>query len=148
MRFLLPAHHLPTTIALLEEIPLAASASRARTKLLHLVRDAYQAFAEDEMEVVKAHAVCNEDGDPILDENGTFTLASPEDATEFHTARQALLEGRVEVAGATYENHARDVLAFLDTSTVELSGERAEAYDALYDAIAETLEAEGKGGRP
>ncbi|MEH1545890.1 hypothetical protein V7F78_02425, partial [Cutibacterium avidum] len=41
MRFLLPPRHLQPTLELLEAMPLAASASRARTKLVHLLKAAY-----------------------------------------------------------------------------------------------------------
>lgn len=139
MRFLLPPRHLQPTLELLEAMPLAASASRARTKLVHLPKAAYARFAEDEYDLVAHYATCHDDGTPVVDSHGMFTLKDPDTAAEFHSHHDTLLNTRVEVAGATYEQHACDILDFLKSSTMELSGCQAEAYDALYDAITETV---------
>ena len=139
MHILLPAALLQPSMTLLEAMPLAASASRARTKLVHLLKASYASFAEDEYALVSQYAINNDDGTPICDADGTFTLKDPHRASEFHAHHHTLLTSRVEVAGATYENHGREVLDFLTASTQELSGIDAEAYNALYDAITESL---------
>lgn len=140
MRFLLPAHQIRPSIALLNDMPLTGGASRARSKLVRLLEQAYASFAEDEYELVRAHAVCDEDGQPVIDDDGTVTLADPDHATGFHAQHQALLSQRVEVEGPTYEHHGHDVVSILDAALeMELSGSAAAAYDALYDAITESL---------
>lgn len=139
MRFLLPAHQIRPSIALLDDMPLTGGASRARSKLIRLLEQAYASFAEDEYELVRAHAVCDEDGQPVIDDDGTLTLADPDHATGFHAQHQALLAQRVEVEGPTYEHHGHDVVSFLDALEMELTGSAAAAYDALYDAITESL---------
>lgn len=139
MRFFLPAHQISPAITLLSDMPLTGSASRARSKLIRLLEQAYASFAEDEYDLVCAHAVCDEDGQPVIEDGGTITLTDPSHASQFHAQHQQLLTHRVEVAGPTYEHHAQDVVSFLDTTTVELTGDAATAYDALYDAITESL---------
>lgn len=140
MRFLLPPIYLKPAIELLQTMPLPGPASRARTKLIHLLQGAYASFAEDEYALVTQYATTSDDGTPVFDSDGTFTLKDPQMAKEFHDQHQALFNRRTEVAGPTYEQHASDIQAFLDASPMELTGIQAEAYNVLYDAIIETLD--------
>ena len=62
-----------------------------------------------------------------------------EKAQEFLAARSELFESVVEVSGPTYSRHLADIKALLDGYDGELSGEAAEAFDVLYDAVADAL---------
>ncbi|MDK7699073.1 DUF1617 family protein [Cutibacterium avidum] len=135
MRIMLANQYLQPVADLLAATPLRAAQSRARSKLLTLVKQALARFGEDEYELVAEYAARDENGAPLLDSDGTFRLADPEKAGEFMTARTRLLESLAEVSGPTYDTHLVDLKALLDGYDGELSGEAAEAYDVLYDAI-------------
>lgn len=135
MKIMLANHHLQPIADLLTNMPLKAAQSRARSKLLTLVREAIARFGEDEYDLVTHYASLDESGRPVFGEDGTFVLANPETASEFLEARQALFASIAEVSGPTYDGHDKDVKTLLDGYDGELSGEAAEAYDVLYDAI-------------
>lgn len=142
MRITIPNRHLATTITLLDSMPLKAAQSRARTKLLTLVKDAHVRFAEDEYALVSEYANLDQAGNPVIEEGGTFALNDPTKTTEFLAAREELFTSEAEVAGATYANHLADVKTLLDEYDGELSGEAADAYDVLYDTITTALDTE------
>ncbi|MDR6938512.1 DUF1617 family protein [Arcanobacterium hippocoleae] len=135
MEIMIANQHLQPIADLLTSMPLKSAQSRARSKLLTLVKEAIARFGEDEYDLVTAYATLDEHGRPVFAEDGTFALANPEKAGEFLDARQALLASVAEVSGPTYDGHDKDVKALLDGYDGELSGEAAEAYDVLYDAI-------------
>ena len=99
------------------------------------MKEAIARFGEDEYDLVTHYASLDEHGRPVFADDGTFMLADPGKASEFLEARQALLASIAEVSGPTYDGHDKDVKALLDGYEGELSGEAAEAYDVLYDAI-------------
>ena len=80
-------------------MPLTGGASRACSKLIRLLEQAYASFAEDEHKLMRAHAVCDEDGQLVINDDGTVTLSDPDQATGFHVRHQALLAQRVQVDG-------------------------------------------------
>lgn len=135
MRIMLANQYLQPVADLLTGMPLRAAQSRARSKLLTLVRDALGRFGEDEYALVAEYAARDDNGAPLLDSDGTFRLANPSQAGEFMTARTRLLESLAEVSGPTYDTHLADLHTLLDGYEGELSGQAAEAYDVLYDAI-------------
>ncbi|MDD7384153.1 MAG: DUF1617 family protein [Actinomycetaceae bacterium] len=135
MKIMLANHHLQPIAELLAGMPLKAAQSRARSKLLTLVKEAIARFGEDEYDLVTAYATLDDNGRPLFADDGTFVLANPDKAGEFLAARTELLASVAEVSGPTYDGHLTDVKTFLDGYDGELSGEAAEAYDVLYDAI-------------
>ena len=135
MKIMLANQYLQPIADLLTNMPLKAAQSRARSKLLTLVKEAIARFGEDEYDLVTQFATLDENGRPIFADDGTFVLADPDKASEFLEARQNLLTSVAEVSGPTYDGHDKDVKTLLDGYDGELSGEAAEAYDVLYDAI-------------
>lgn len=135
MKIMLANHHLQPIADLLANMPLKAAQSRARSKLLTLVKEAIARFGEDEYDLVTQFATLDDQGRPVFADDGTFMLANPDKASEFLDARQSLLASVAEVSGPTYDGHDKDVKALLDGYEGELSGVAAEAYDVLYDAI-------------
>lgn len=135
MKIKIANHHLQPIAELLAGMPLKTAQSRARSKLLTLVREAIARFGEDEYDLVTQFATLDDQGRPVFGNDGTFALADPDKASEFLEARQALLASIAEVSGPTYESHEADIRQLLDGYEGELSGEAAEAYDVLYDAI-------------
>lgn len=139
MKILLPNDQLAAVTELLAGMSLKPAASRARTKLLHLVREASTRFGGDEYELISQYATLDDAGKPIINIDGTFSLATPEKAQEFFALRQELFDSAAEVSGPTYGRHLADIKALLDGYDSELSGEAAEAFDVLYDAIVDAL---------
>lgn len=135
MKIMLANQYLQPIADLLTNMPLKATQSRARSKLLTLVKEAIARFGEDEYDLVTQFATLDENGRPIFADDGTFVLANPDKASEFLDARQALLASVAEVSGPTYDGHEADIRQLLDGYEGELSGVAAEAYDVLYDAI-------------
>ncbi|MEX3505476.1 DUF1617 family protein [Corynebacterium sp. LK2510] len=135
MRIMLANQYLQPVADLLTGMPLRAAQSRARSKLLTLIKGALARFGEDEYELVSEYAARDDNGNPVVDSDGTFQLANPSQAAEFMTARTRLLESLAEVSGPTYDGHLADLQTLLDGYDGELSGQTAEAYDVLYDAI-------------
>lgn len=135
MKIKIANHHLQPIAELLAGMPLKAAQSRARSKLLTLVKEAIARFGEDEYDLVTQFATLDDQGRPVFGNDGTFALDDPDKASEFLEARQALLASIAEVSGPTYDGHDNDVKTLLDGYDGELSGETAEAYDVLYDAI-------------
>ena len=135
MKIKIANHNLQPIAELLAGMPLKTAQSRARSKLLTLVREAIARFGEDEYDLVTQFATLDDQGRPVFGNDGTFALADPDKASEFLEARQALLASIAEVSGPTYESHEADIRQLLDGYEGELSGEAAEAYDVLYDAI-------------
>ena len=142
MKILLPNDQLAAVTELLAGMSLKPAASRARTKLLHLVREASTRFGVDEYELISQYATLDDAGKPIINTDGTFSLAAMEKAQEFLAARSELFESVVEVSGPTYDRHLADIKTLLDGYEDELSGAAAEAFDVLYDAIADALDKE------
>ena len=135
MKIKIANQHLQPVADLLTNMPLKAAQSRARSKLLTLVREAIARFGEDEYDLVTQFATLDDQSRPVFADDGTFVLANPDKASEFLDARQALLASVAEVSGPTYDGHEADIHQLLDGYEGELSGVAAEAYDVLYDAI-------------
>ena len=135
MKIKIANQHLQPVAELLAGMPLKAAQSRARSKLLTLVKEAIARFGEDEYDLVTHYATLDENGRPIFADDGTFMLADPDKASEFLEVRQNLLTSIAEVSGPTYDGHDKDIRQLLDGYEGELSGVSAEACDVLYDAI-------------
>lgn len=135
MKIMIANQYLQPIADLLTNMPLKAAQSRARSKLLALVKEAIARFGEDEYDLVTQFATLDDQGRPVFADDGTFVLANPDKASEFLDARQALLASVAEVSGPTYDGHEADIHQLLDGYEGELSGVAAEAYDVLYDAI-------------
>ena len=135
MKIMIANQYLQPIADLLTNMPLKAAQSRARSKLLALVKEAIARFGEDEYDLVTQFATLDDQSRPVFADDGTFVLANPDKASEFLDARQALLASVAEVSGPTYDGHEADIHQLLDGYEGELSGVAAEAYDVLYDAI-------------
>lgn len=144
MRLLIQNRHLGAVAGLLTTMSLKPAQSRARSKLLELVKDAQLRFGKDEYDLVTAHAILNDEGQPVIADDGSFHLRDGTDTTEFLQLREALLTSVAEVEGPTYEGHLADIAQFLTDFDEPLSGEPAEAYSVLFDAIDAAQHEEGK----
>lgn len=130
--------HLIPLITFLEGLPLRTSASRARTRLVAALQQAAEHLAVAEHALVAEYAVVGEDGQPLISEDGSFTLANPETAPEFLAERTTLL-GEKTILGdiPAYEGHLEQLTELLTNLDKDLSGQDALIYDALLCAIEE-----------
>lgn len=142
MRLLIPNRHLGAIGELLDAMVLPPAPSRARSKLLDLVKDAQMRFSKDEYDLVTTHATLDGDGKPIIGEDGTFQLRQDTDGAQFLRLREELLDSVVEVQGPTYTTHLAEIARVLTEYDEPLSGQSAQAYSVLFDAVEAAQEAE------
>lgn len=91
MRLLIANRHLDPIHDLLEAMELRPAQSRARSKLLELVKDAQLRFGADEYDLVTAHAILDDTGKPFIGQDGTFQLSGGHRPGRVpHPARTAL----------------------------------------------------------
>lgn len=127
--------YLPPLIPFLENMPLAGAQSRARSKLLGMMTLAFQGLALAERELVTEYATLDENGQPVIGEDSTFTLVNPERANEYVAAREELMSERTILTGDTYEGHYLALQTLLTEYAEPLTGDDASVYDHLCDAI-------------
>lgn len=137
MKLTLANHYLQPAINLLDGMKLAGAASRARTRLIRLLAPHVEALQEAEYALVTEHAICGEDGKPVIADDGSFTLKDSEHATTYLAERDALFAEVAHIEGGTYEGHRQACIDLLTTYDGELSGTDADAYDALLTALEE-----------
>lgn len=77
MRIMLANQYLQPVADLLTGMPLRAAQSRARSKLLTLVKQALARFGEDEYELVAEYAARDDNGAPLLDSDGRSGSPTP-----------------------------------------------------------------------
>lgn len=137
MKLTLANHYLQPAINLLDGMKLAGSASRARTRLIHLLAPHLEALQEAEYQLVAEHAISGENGKPIINDDGSFTLKDAEHAATYTAERDALFAEIAQIEGGTYEGHRQACIDLLASYDGQLSGTEADAYDALLTALEE-----------
>lgn len=140
---LIENRYLPVLVPFLEGMKLAGAQSRARSKLLNMAVAAYKALGESELELVKEYAVCDNTGQPVLAEDGSFELKNPEQSAAYFTAREQLLAEASELNGATYKEHLPQLQSLLADYQEVLSGDEAAVYDHLCDMVDQALKDKG-----
>lgn len=135
MNITLTNKYVQPAIQLLDGMKLAGAASRARTRLLNLLTPHVEALQQAEYQLVTEHAICADDGQPVISEDGSFTLKDPDHAAAYVKERDALFDEVAQVEGGTYEGHRQACIDFLNNYDGQLAGEQAEAYDALLTAL-------------
>lgn len=129
---------LQPVIFFMEGLELKPSLSRARTRFISLLRPHVDIFLEADKHLVESYAVKDEKGNVIFNNNGVFNL-NPENAREFHEERRKLFLEIAEIEGGTYTTHLELLKQILDELDISLSGEKADAYDILCDAVDEAM---------
>lgn len=137
MKVTLANHYLQPATNLLDGMKLAGAASRARTRLIHLLAPHLEALQEAEYELVTEHAISGEDTKPVIADDGSFTLKDAEHAATYIAERDALFAEVAHIEGGTYEGHRQACIDLLTTYDGQLSGTDADAYDALLTALEE-----------
>lgn len=124
------------SINLLQKVELKGKSSRARTKLIKLLASSMKDLNESEIALADENAQLDENGEIVRTDKG-MAVIDPAKVDTYRKQHNELLQETAEVEGATYAEHLDDCQSFLIDLDMELSGEDAEAYDALLDAIEE-----------
>jgi hypothetical protein len=134
MKVKLQNRHIPTLVPFLEGMKLRGERSRARSKFLEMSMKAYYALHDSELELLKEYGKLDENGEPLRNEDGGFTLKK-ETALEYLTERDKLFSEVAEIEGGTYTSHFELMKKILSEYDEDLEGERAALYNALCDAF-------------
>ncbi|GHU48752.1 hypothetical protein FACS1894127_0080 [Clostridia bacterium] len=136
MKIKLQNRYIIPLVPFLQGMKLKGEDSRARSKFLNLVTAAYAQLHESELELACEYAVTGEDGQPVMDESGGFTL-KPGVGAGYLTEREKLFSEVAEIEGGTYTAHLEVMQRILTEYDEVLDGENAQLYDALLDAFEE-----------
>lgn len=139
MRFKLENKYLPVSITLLEGMELVGADSRARTRLIGVLRPALEACATDEQALLGEFVEMDDQGQPLKDETypDTLVMKPGKTAGAYHKAHDEFLSEKAVIAGGTYEGHREKIINVLENWDKPLSGKDAEVYDALLTALEE-----------
>jgi hypothetical protein len=121
-------------VPFLQNMKLKGEQSRARSKFLALAMCAYASLHESELELLREYAVLGKDGEPMVAEDGSFSLKDGNSAG-YLAERDKLLCEIAEIEGGTYTSHLEVMRQVLAEYPEELSGDEAALYDALMDAF-------------
>lgn len=127
--------YLAPAITFLQGLQLKGEKSRARSKFVKLLQTAYTEFSESELALAKEYAVCDEEGMPILSKDNTLSFTTPQQSAEFLKERGKLEKETAVINSGTYVNHLEQLRTIFEEIDDVLSGEAAEVYDILYDAL-------------
>jgi hypothetical protein len=141
MRIKLQNRYLVPLVPFLRGMKLRGEDSRARSKFLNLAMESYASLHDSEMELACEYTVTGEDGNPVMDENGGFTLR-PGVGAEYLAEREKLFSEVAEIEGGTYTAHLEAMRRILAEYDEELDGDDAQLYDALCDAFEEVAHAD------
>lgn len=119
-------------IAVLEKMPLKGLKSIHRTRLANQLKEKLDRVAEEEAEIRKEHSNLDENGEPIVKDDGTLDLKDAEaykDTIEkFYTEKAVVDDGDSQVA-------LKSVKKSLENCEEEWDGKEAIAFEHLYSGL-------------
>ena len=125
--YLVPTHNL------MSEMKLKGADSRARSKLLKLIKTAVESLGESERELIEEYGEKEADG-KLIEAGGSYRIPA-ESRTAYAKEYKKLMEEVAEIAGGTYVDHIAKLERILSDCDMELEGVNAEVYDILLDAL-------------
>ena len=125
--YLVPTHNL------MSEMKLKGADSRARSKLLKLIKAAVESLGESERELIEEYGEKDADG-KLIEDGGSYRIPA-ESRTAYAKEYKKLMEEVAEIAGGTYAGHIDKLERILNDCGMELEGVNAEVYDILLDAL-------------
>jgi len=125
--YLVPTHNL------MSEMKLKGADSRARSKLLKLIKTAVESLGESERELIEEYGEKDADG-KLIEDGGSYRIPA-ESRTAYAKEYKKLMEEVAEIAGGTYAGHIDKLERILNDCGMELEGVNAEVYDILLDAL-------------
>lgn len=136
MKIMVENRHIKRVTLMLETMPLVGGESRARTRLVSMLKKAQEQLQSDEKALVNDFVRRDEHGQPVR-EGESILLKDGRTAGEYQAAHDALMEERAEVSGGTFEGHRQTLMNALTEWDKPLSGDEAETYDILLIALEE-----------
>lgn len=133
MKFKIKNKYLKESIQLLNDAPLSGMQSIARTRMIKVLEKPFKDYSESTQELIGAVVARDDDGNPI--KKGQGLKIQPDKEQEFLDTTEKLDEQYAEIDEATYSGHTEDIKNILKDYTSTLSGERADAYMALCEAL-------------
>ena len=133
MKFKIKNKYLKESIQLLNDAPLSGMQSIARTRLIKVLEKPLKDYSEATNELVESVVARDSDGKPV--NSGKGLKIQPGKEKEYFDTSKKLDEQFAEIDEATYSGHANDVKNILKDYSTPLSGNRADAYMALCEAL-------------
>ncbi|AUG84632.1 hypothetical protein HOU90_gp002 [Lactobacillus phage Lpa804] len=133
MKFKIKNKYLKESIQLLNDAPLSGMQSIARTRLIKVLEKPLKDYSEATNELVESVVERDSDGKPVNSGQGLKIQQGKE--KEYYDTTKELDEQFAEIDEATYSGHESDVKSILQNYSAPMSGNRADAYMALCEAL-------------
>ena len=133
MKFKIKNKYLKESIQLLNDVPLSGMQSIARTRMIKVLEKPLKDYSESTNELVESVVARDSDGKPV--NSGQGLKIKPGKEKEYVDTAKKLDEQFAEIDEATYSGHTNDVKSILKSYSTPLSGERADSYMALCEAL-------------
>jgi hypothetical protein len=127
--------YISPAINLLQGMKLKGKNSRARSKFVKKLSGALKELQESQHDLLVEYSELDANGEPII-ENEKYKLKKGQKG-EYTKEFETLSREEAEIEGGTYTGHLADCQKILDAYDEELSGQDAEVYDVLLDALEE-----------
>lgn len=133
MKFKIKNKYLKESIQLLNDAPLSGMQSIARTRMIKVLEKPLKDYSESTNELINSVVAHDSDGKPV--NQGQGLKIKPGKEKEYFDTSKKLDEQFAEINEATYSGHVSDVKNILKDYSTPLSGNRADAYMALCEAL-------------
>ncbi|AYH92089.1 hypothetical protein [Lactobacillus phage Dionysus] len=133
MKFKIKNKYLKESIQLLSDVPLSGMQSIARTRMIKVLEKPLKDYSESTNELIESVVARDSDGKPVNNGQGLKIQQGKE--KEYFDTTKELDEQFAEIDEATYSGHVSDVKSILKNYSKPLSGNRADAYMALCEAL-------------
>lgn len=133
MKFKIKNKYLKESIQLLNDAPLSGMQSIARTRMIKVLEKPFKDYSDSTNELIESVVARDSDGKPV--NSGQGLKIQPGKEKEYFDTAKELDEQYAEIDEATYSGHTDDMKNLLKEYSNPLSGERADAYMALCEAL-------------
>lgn len=135
-KFTLKNGQLVPVMNMLYTLNISGADSRSRTKLINILKKAYDGAVESENDLISQYCEVDQNGKTIKDEQGN-PVPKEGKASEFTAERQKLFGEEVLIEGGMYSQNIDTLPSILLKVKDPLSGVDAEMYDLLLDKFEE-----------
>lgn len=138
MKITVKNNELAPAITFLEGMELKANTdSRHRTKLVKMLKEAFNDLSEEEKSLMEKFDLLTEEGQLKPQDQ-----LSADNVTAFNSEQAVLLEEEVIIEGGMYARNLAEMPRILEAYDGTLSGKDAEIYDRLLDEMENNKDAE------
>lgn len=122
---------------LLNEVSAKGKKNIHRMRVVNAINDQNQKIAEEEASLVKEFAKLNDDGEPIVKDNGSLDI---DDKEGFIKAQEELYDEYFTIDDVNLESALKTVEKLITNFDKELQGNSAVAHAILFEAFEENKE--------